>query len=74
MDERVTCEELVDAVHRAIMVCATLMESEDIDVKLFAIDSLIKLAETEVALLEALGEAEQKDEKNPLARRTRLER
>jgi len=72
VDEREVAEELVDAVHRAIKVCDALMESEDVDVKVFAIDSIIKLAEMEMALLDALGERAVKEERNPLARRAKL--
>jgi len=49
------------------------MESESEDIRVSAVDALIKLAEMEFTLLEVLGEAEQRDERNPLARRTRIE-
>jgi len=52
-----------------------LMESEDEEVRIFAVDAFMKLSNLAAALAESLGEpAEVVEERNPLARRTRLER
>jgi len=60
-------------VRRAVKASVGLMENDGEDVQVFAVDALIKLAEMEIALMEVLREAEQRDERNPLARRTRIE-
>jgi len=49
-----------------------LMGCEDRDVRVFALDTYARLAEIELALLTALGTAP--DDRNPLARRVRLDR
>ena len=56
-------------VKRAVM---NLIESENEDAKVFAIDTFVKLAEMEMALMDALGEKNRSEEKNPLARRVRV--
>jgi hypothetical protein len=49
------------------------MGSEAQDVRVFALDTYARLAEIELALLTALSEAPA-DDRNPLARRVRLDR
>ena len=56
-------------VKRAVL---KLMESEDEDKKVFAVDAFTKLAEMEIVLITALGEKNRSEEKNPLARRVRV--
>jgi len=58
---------------RAMSRAEELMGCEDRDVRVFALDTYAKLAEIELALLTALGEAPT-DDRNPLARRVRLDR
>jgi hypothetical protein len=72
MDERKAAEALLTSVRRAIKASEVLMESESEEVRIFALDVFTKLAEMEIALLEALGEKAAADEGNPLARRVRL--
>ena len=72
MNERKAAEELLRSVKRTISASEGLMKSESEEVKVFAVDTFIKLAEMEIALLEALGEKAAADEGNPLARRVRL--
>lgn len=72
MNERKAAEELLRSIKRAISASEGLMKSESEEVKVFAVDTFIKLAEMEVALVEALGEKAAADEGNPLARRARL--
>jgi len=74
MDERKIVEDLLESVQTAIKASVKLMGSESEEVKVFTIDVFTKLAEMELTLLEVLGEAGQRDERNPLARRARLDR
>jgi len=74
MDEREVAEELLASVRRAIKASEGLMESGSEDIRIFALDTFTKLGEMVMALMEVLGEAEQRDESNPLVRRARLDR
>ena len=56
-------------VKRAVL---KLMESENEDTKVFAVDAFTKLAEMEILFITALGEKNRSEEKNPLARRVRI--
>jgi hypothetical protein len=56
-------------VKKAVM---KLMESENEDTKVFAVDAFTKLAEMEIVLLEALSGESHKEQRNPLARRVRI--
>jgi len=73
-DIRVIIRELLADVRATIKTVRKLMKSEDQDVQVFAIDVFTKLAEMEMTLLDALGGEKQTEERNPLARRLRLDR
>jgi len=73
-NERKIAEALLKSVQTAIKSSVKLMGSESEDVKVFAIDVFTKLAEMEMTLLDALGGEKQTEERNPLARRLRLDR
>ena len=64
-------EEVRDTVKAAKM----LMRSEEEHVRLQAIDLFIQLSELELALIEALKETTNttRDDRNPLARKARLD-
>ncbi len=51
-----------------------LMEIESEDAKVFTLNASLRLVEIEMALMNALGVKTAEAGKNPLARRTRLER
>ena len=68
-----TARRMLATVEAAISTAQELMKDEDRDVRVFALDVYTRLAEIEMALLVALGEAPA-DDKNPLARRSRLDR
>ena len=73
MSEVDTARRLLASVEAAIAAAERLMESEDQDVRVFALDTFTKLAEIELTLLTALGVRPQiDDDRNPLARRARL--
>jgi len=72
MNEKKVVKELLESVQMAIKVVVKLMGSENEDIKVFAIDAFIKLFEIEAALLDALGGERRTEERNPLARRTRV--
>ena len=65
---------MVVSVGIAMTNAEKLMESESEDVKVFTLNAILKLAETEMVLMNALGVKTTETEKNPLARRTRLGR
>jgi len=77
-------EEMPESVYRELLAntMATirtvmkLMKSEEEDVRIFAVDAFMKLSNLAAALAESLGEPAEveEEERNPLARRTRLER
>ena len=73
MDEREAAEELLADVRETIRTVRRLMESENEDVQVFAVDAFVALAEMEMKLLEALGAESNSEERNPLARRARLD-
>jgi len=74
-------EEMPESVYRELLVEARatietvlkLMKSEDEEVRIFAVDAFMKLSNLVAALAEFLGEPAER-ERNPLARRMRLER
>ncbi len=68
-----TARRMLATVEAAISTAQELMKDPDRDVRVFALDVYTQLANLELALLTALGEAPA-DEKNPLARRVRLDR
>ena len=68
-----TFRRMLASVEAAISTAQELMEDPDREVRVFALDVYTQLANLELALLTALGEAPS-DEKNPLARRVRLDR
>ena len=72
MNEAKIAEELLDDVRSTIKTVLSLMESESEDVRVFAVDAFVKLAEMEMTLLEALGAESNREERNPLARRAQL--
>ena len=64
-------------VRDAVKAAKMLMRSEEESVRLQAIDLFIQLSELELALVQALSEEPEtrtRDDRNPLARRTRLGR
>ena len=73
MSEETIAEGMLASVCFALSAAEKLMESEDIDVQVFALDTFAKLAEIELSLLEALGRKRVSNEPNPLARRARIE-
>jgi len=73
MNEKKVVKELLESVQMAIKVVVKLMGSENEDIKVFAIDAFIKLFEIEATLLDALSGERRTEERNPLARRTRVE-
>jgi len=64
---------MLASVEAAMSKAEELMGSEAQDVRVFALDTYTRLAEIELALLTALGAAPT-DDRNPLARRVRLDR
>jgi hypothetical protein len=73
MSNREVVEELLKAVQTAIKASVKLMDSESEDVQVFAIDAFTKLFEIEAMLLDALSGEARKEQRNPLARRVRIE-
>ena len=75
-------EEMPESVYRELLAntratietVMKLMKSEEEEVRVFAVDSFMKLSNLAAALAESLGEPgkEVVEERNPLARRTRL--
>ena len=72
MSEIEAARELLADLREVKKPVMKLMESDDKDTKVFAVDAFTRLAEMEMVLLEALGGQKQREEKNPLARRTRV--
>ena len=69
--------ELLKDTREALKVVRRLMKSKNENVKIIAIDKFIPLCDIAVALAEALGEKPEQGERkdrNPLARRSRLDR
>ena len=66
--------ELLDEARATIRTVMKLMESEDEEVRIFAVDAFMKLSNLAAALAKALGEPAEveEEERNPLARRARL--
>ncbi len=66
--------ELLKHTREAIKVVKGLMRSEDEEIQVYAVDAFMNLSNLAVALAEALGdEPEPKEERNPLARRFKVE-
>jgi len=72
MSEIEAARELLAELREVKRAVLKLMESEDEDTKVFAVDAFTKLAEMEIVLITALGEKNRSEEKNPLARRVRI--
>ena len=68
-----TARRMLSTVEAAISTAQELMKDPDRDVRVFALDVYTQLANIELTLLTALGEAPA-DDTNPLARRVRLDR
>ena len=71
--------ELLRHLWEPIKAANEMMESEDEDVKVFAVDAFITLSKWIVALIEMLKEQTKLEtieieDRNPLARRARLDR
>ena len=66
--------ELLANTMATIRTVMKLMESEDEEVRVFAVDAFMELSNLAAALAESLGEPtkEVEEDRNPLARRTRL--
>ena len=73
VSEAEAARRMLASVESAMSKAEKLMDSEDRDVRVFALDTYARLAEIELALLTALSEAPA-DDRNPLARRVRLDR
>ena len=73
MSDADAARRMLASVEAAMSRAEELMGSEDRDARVFALDAYTRLAEIELALLTALGEAPT-DDSNPLARRVRLDR
>ena len=75
MNETETAKRVLVSVGIALVNAERLMESEDQNIRVFALDAYTKLAEVELALLNMLGiKPQYSDDVNPLARRARLDR
>ena len=72
MSEIEAARELLAELREVKKAVMKLIESEDEDTKVFAVDAFTKLAEMEIVLITALGEKNRSEEKNPLARRVRI--
>jgi len=73
MSEKKLLKRMIVSVGIAMTNAEKLMESESEDMKVFALNAFVKLAEIEMVLTNALGVKTEDTEKNPLARRSRLE-
>ena len=73
MSEIESARRMLASVESAMSTAQELMGSEAQDVRVFALDTYTRLAEIELALLTALGDAPT-DDRNPLARRVRLDK
>jgi len=74
MNEIEAGRELLTDLREVKKAVMKLMESEKEETRVFAVDAFTRLAEMEMILLEALSGEAQKEQRNPLARRTRAER
>ena len=74
MNEIEAGRELLTDLREVKKAVMKLMESEKEETRVFAVDAFTRLAEMEMILLEALSGEAQKEQRNPLARRTRVER
>jgi len=68
---RENVERLLEAVMKAIEAAEPMLNSEDENVKGFAIDAIQDLSEKAMLLMGYLMKKPEKGEKNPLARRVR---
>ena len=73
MSDADAARRMLATVEAAISTAEELMKDEDRDVRVFALDVYTQLANIELTLLTALGSAPP-DDRNPLARRVRLDR
>jgi hypothetical protein len=74
MNEEEVAKGMLVSAEIAITCAEMLMDSEDVNVRVFALDTLTKLAELEMILMNALGVKDQSWDSNSLARRARLDR
>jgi len=74
VNEREIAKRMLVSVGIAIANAEKLMDSESEEVRVFALNAYTTLAEIELTLLTALGFKAQSEERNPLARRTRIDR
>ena len=65
-------EEKLKDVREVVKAAKTLIESEDDNIRLEAIDLFIQLSELELALVQFLSEEPESQADNPLVRRLRL--
>jgi len=68
-------EDKLEDVREVVKAAKTLIESEDDNIRLEAIDLFIQLSELELALVQFLSEepeSQSDEERNPLVRRIRL--
>jgi len=70
---REKCERLLDALMEAIEAAKEMLPSEDENVRVFAIDAIQQLSEKAMMLMTYL-EKQSRSDRNPLARRVRLNR
>jgi len=73
MNEKGLLKRMMVSVGVAMTNAEKLMEIESEDMNVFALNAFLKLVETEMVLMNALGVKTAEAEKNPLARRSRLE-
>ena len=65
--------ELLADTRESIKTVKKMMKSKSEDVQVFAVDAFLKLSNLAAALAEALGKKPERD-RNPLSRRSRIER
>ena len=71
---REKCERLLDALMEAIDAAKEMLPSEDENVRVFAIDAIQQLSEKAMMLMSYLERQSRSNDRNPLARRVRLNR
>ena len=74
LDMKQIYEEKLEEVRETIKALNRLMQSEKDDVILQAVGLYLDLVDLELALVYALDEAAESQEKNPLVRRLRLDK
>jgi hypothetical protein len=74
MDEEEVAKRILVSIGIAMTCAEKLMGFEDVNVRVFALDTFTKMADMEMTLMNALGVKDQTGDSNPLARRARLDR